>query len=690
MRVGVLVAVSAVVLAASAAAGEDVPPKRFGPAFGTNRVATTIDPVGGAPDVDDYVAVLAKGERLFVAVAADAKSSLFPTITLVDPSGATVDPGAKPRRGGRSRVVAGHVVGSTGPWTVRVGAADGAAAGDYVAAFKIAPPRPSRPVRGVVGGEAASMATHAFDAVDGSVASFTVRSARRAVTARSLVDPAGRVVPLPASAEGAVLLAGGDGEYRLTVGADGDAETAYSLALVVKPPARPRGRSAVPGAEPYVAPRAAPMEAVAGGVVRIPGAHFSAAPNPPAVYLGDFRTSVAAVGPYGAWLDVGAPAGAVGDVFDLVVQNADGQAVARPAYVRLAAPKVLDVLSIEPSAVVLQLGATQDFAVTLTEPAPPLGTVVSIETTGAVGSSPATLGFPGGATIARFRVAASVVPSKGRIAATLRSSVGADVIVSEPAELASIEPASVRVLEGAVAVFTVTLDAPAPPIGLDVAVAATGGVGTVPASLHFDAGVSSATFELRATDVRAAGKVVVSSTDSVEAEVVVEPPSTIDLSGWTIVQQDPARTFGLPSGTVLSEGGYVVVGRRATRGEFETFWGRTLGADVIYLNAADQFLVINGSETFELRDASGATVDGPSAAMPAAAGAVLRRRPGTPAAPPGSWTTASASPVSNATPGAGQTAAATPAGAYVSQFSDAVGTGNWVFEFVEIYFDRFP
>ena len=58
--------------------------------------------------------------------------------------------------------------------------------------------------------------------------------------------------------------------------------------------------------------------------------------------------------------------------------------------------------------------------------------------------------------------------------------------------------------------------------------------------------------------------------------------------------------------------------------------------------------------------------------------------------PATAWTVASASPVSNADPGAGQSAAPGPAGVYVSEFADANGTGNFVFEFVELHFDRLP
>jgi hypothetical protein len=176
----------------------------------------------------------------------------------------------------------------------------------------------------------------------------------------------------------------------------------------------------------------------------------------------------------------------------------------------------------------------------------------------------------------------------------------------------------------------------------------------------------------------------------VAADLTVVPPTTVDLSGWRIEQANSSRTFTIPAGTVLSEGGYLVVGRNASRAQFESFWGRTLGAGVVYLDGSDQWPSINGSETFTLRDASGAVADGPSVAMASAGGQTLQRRPGLPAGDAGSWNVGSSSPVANATPGSGQSAANVAPGVYVSEFSDADGSGNFVYEFVELYFDRLP
>jgi len=678
-----IVAVLVLVFACSAFASADGPP--FGVPFGANRIAAAIDPVGGEPDVDDYVAVLAKGERLSATISAEAASSLHPTLVLVAPDGGVIDPGAASRRSGRSRVLSGFVVDSTGRWIVRVGAASGES-GDYVATFKIASAKPLRSGRRALGGDAPTTQAHAFDAVDGSTLAYSLRSPRGAATARSLVDPSGRDVAFPAT--GRVRLDGGSGEYVLTVGAA--VATTYSLVMSVRPPPRPKGRASL-GAEPRLAPRGAPIDAFPGGAARFSGANLSASPYPTA-YVGGARAGVVAVGPFGTWIDVALPKNgvAVGDVADVVVANPDGQATSRAGYVRFVAPPALDVLALEPSLVVLQEGASQSFAVTLTEPAPPLGVAVVVASTGNLGPLPSLVWFPGGATIARFTLSAPATPTIGRITAKLVSEVAADVIVSSPANLASIAPSSVHLLEGASVTFTVTLDAPAPPVGLDVAVAVAGGVGAAPTALHFADGEQTATFALAATNVRATGKVVVSSADSVAADVAVAPPDAIDLSGWTLVQQNSTKSFTIPAGTVLHEGGYLVVGRKASKEQFESFWGRSLGEDVVYVNALDQWPVINGGETFELRDLGGRSVDGPSVAMPSAGGAVVARIPGTPAPSPLSWTSSPAAVLSNATPGTGQSPATSPVGVYVSEFADAVGSGNFVYEFVEVFFDRLP
>jgi hypothetical protein len=315
---------------------------------------------------------------------------------------------------------------------------------------------------------------------------------------------------------------------------------------------------------------------------------------------------------------------------------------------------------------------------------------VELGVEGAIGFAPLSVVVPGNETRASFVFVASDTQTTGRVTASYLSEVAADVAVAPPASLAALGPSPVTVLEGATARFTLTLDAPAPPSGLDVELTASPGLGAVPSWVHVAGGKSGAEFDFVAAAVRAAGTITAASANSVTASVTVLPPTAVDVSGWRIEQANSARTFTIPEGTVLREGDYLVVGRSAPRAYFEAFWGRTLGANVVYLDGGDQWPNVNGSETYTLKDADGVIVDGATVAMAAGGGETVQRRPGMPALAAASWVTASASPVSNATPGSGQTAAPSPPGVYISEFADANGSGNFIYEFVEIYFDRLP
>lgn len=154
-----------------------------------------------------------------------------------------------------------------------------------------------------------------------------------------------------------------------------------------------------------------------------------------------------------------------------------------------------------------------------------------------------------------------------------------------------------------------------------------------------------------------------------------EPPADdVDLSGWTLEQANSARTFTLPNNTLVPAGGFVVVGRNASRAQFEAYWG-LLGDDVVYLDAGDEFPAINGDETFTLRDDGGAVVDGPTPAIQA--GDTVRRDD---LAEAGTWTVADED---GADPGSGHPDPGAP-GVFLTEASDATGSGNFAYEFVEL------
>jgi hypothetical protein len=77
----------------------------------------------------------------------------------------------------------------------------------------------------------------------------------------------------------------------------------------------------------------------------------------------------------------------------------------------------------------------------------------------------------------------------------------------------------------------------------------------------------------------------------------------LDISDWRLVQANSAITYNLPPGTVIPDNGYVVIGRSATKTEFEAFWGSALPSNVVYINSGGAFPAINGSENCTLYNA---------------------------------------------------------------------------------------
>lgn len=286
-----------------------------------------------------------------------------------------------------------------------------------------------------------------------------------------------------------------------------------------------------------------------------------------------------------------------------------------------------------------------------------------------------------------------------------------------PPRLVRVHPASLSVYAGRSAVMEVQLDRTPGGAGLEVAVGTTGGVGTTTPSAAVAPSLRSGTFAFTAGDAPGEGTVVARLGDTVvsaHVRVVALPPASegpppplpdeADLSGWTLHQANSARVFTFPPGTRLVAGDVVVIGRAATQESFEAFWGRTLAPNVRYLTAdptntgltSDDWPSINGGETFELRDAAGATVDGPTVAMATAGGEGLQRIARRAAMDPLGWVR-SLAPNTTSSPGevpapdpSDEGAPAPPLGVRISEFADVTGSGHYVFEFVELHFDGSP
>ena len=158
----------------------------------------------------------------------------------------------------------------------------------------------------------------------------------------------------------------------------------------------------------------------------------------------------------------------------------------------------------------------------------------------------------------------------------------------------------------------------------------------------------------------------------------------VDISDWKLVQANATLNYTIPNNTVIPSGGYVIVGRNATKAQFEAFWGVTLGSNVTYINSADTMPQLNGGETYTLKDASSVTVDGPTYAHDASSGDTLERSTCGASGTAGTWTKLAAS---SATPGSNGKSGCS-LGIFINENSDALGTGNYIYEFIELYNDR--
>ena len=160
-------------------------------------------------------------------------------------------------------------------------------------------------------------------------------------------------------------------------------------------------------------------------------------------------------------------------------------------------------------------------------------------------------------------------------------------------------------------------------------------------------------------------------------------PQPLDLSGWVLVNtedQPPTQTYTFPAGTTLRRGEVLLVVRDASRAEVEAEWGRSLASSVVVLRAGARTRgapIINGGERWALRDATGTTVDGPTAA--GLAGFVYQRT----AATPGVATSWSERPELASTPGVADGPALAP-GVWITEWADASGSGRFVFEYIEL------
>ncbi len=155
--------------------------------------------------------------------------------------------------------------------------------------------------------------------------------------------------------------------------------------------------------------------------------------------------------------------------------------------------------------------------------------------------------------------------------------------------------------------------------------------------------------------------------------------AALNIGGYVLWQTNDYRSYTIPSGTTVAPGGYVVIGRNATKGQFETNWGVTLGTNVVYLNASNSFPKMSGDERYRLLNAGGTNIDGWTFATNSTYLRSAQRRNATnnPLAY-NSWNVVS---YSAGTPGSGGSGV-TSNGLVISEFTD---DASFSFEFVELY-----
>jgi len=165
--------------------------------------------------------------------------------------------------------------------------------------------------------------------------------------------------------------------------------------------------------------------------------------------------------------------------------------------------------------------------------------------------------------------------------------------------------------------------------------------------------------------------------------VTVSNGTPVNIGGWTLIQANATLNYTIPAGTTIASKGYVIVARNATKAAFQTFWGVTLGANVVYINSADTMPQINGSETYTLKNGA-TTIDGPTVAMDTSAGFDFERATCGAVGTLSSWSHRAST---SGTPGTGGLTTCNR-GVFINEFSDALGTGNFVYEFIELFNDR--
>ena len=159
----------------------------------------------------------------------------------------------------------------------------------------------------------------------------------------------------------------------------------------------------------------------------------------------------------------------------------------------------------------------------------------------------------------------------------------------------------------------------------------------------------------------------------------------VNLAGWQIENEENGNVIQsavIPNNTVVAAGGTVIIARDANKAQFESFWGVSLPSNVVFLKSGNPnsgIPVINNNEKFSIYRPPHVLEDGPT--VKGATGHCYQRTRASSPGSAGSWGEVDES---QATPGSAALAGS-DRGVFVSEWCDASGTGNYIYEFIELY-----
>ena len=148
----------------------------------------------------------------------------------------------------------------------------------------------------------------------------------------------------------------------------------------------------------------------------------------------------------------------------------------------------------------------------------------------------------------------------------------------------------------------------------------------------------------------------------------------LNLNGYVLKEYNAYHDYTFGDVDVLS-GQYVIVCRDADKASFESFWGITLGSNVVFINSNGQIPMINGDETFSLYNSLGERIDTTYFIMN------VNESWYRGATNSNDWYSRQEG---EADPGSGANGG-NNAGFVITEVSDA---SNYIYEFIELYYDQ--